>query len=134
MYFRFRSRLWLICYQSSEAAVIQLFTEVRRHKPSVVYIPDVSTWYKTVGEATISTFLGLLRALAPTEPILLLGVLECEPQYIDPQMLRDLFGFSRKNLFDIRRPDRVSDVQFPWTLHNHDTHVYSKCVMNFSRP
>lgn len=98
--------------RSSEAAVIQLFTEVRRHKPSVVYIPDVSTWYKTVGEATISTFLGLLRALAPTEPILLLGVLECEPQYIDPQMLRDLFGFSRKNLFDIRRPDRQMRHEF----------------------
>lgn len=90
--------------------MIQLFTEVRRHKPSVVYIPDVGNWYKTVGEAAISTFVGLLRGLAPAEPILLLGVLECEPQYIDPQMLRDLFGYSRKNLFDIRRPERVSDL------------------------
>lgn len=55
----------------------------------------------------ISTFLGLLRTLAPTEPVLLLGILECEIQYVDPQMIRDLFGFSKKNSFEIQRPDRV---------------------------
>lgn len=112
MHFRFRSRLWLICYQSAEAAVVQLFTEVRRHKPSVVYIPDVATWYKTVGQAALSTFRFLLGTLASTEPILLLGVLECDPQDVDSRMLRDLFGFSRNNLFDIRRPERVSNLQF----------------------
>lgn len=90
--------------------MIQLFAEVRRHKPSVIYIPDVGTWYKTIGEPAISTFLSLLRTLAPTDPILLLGVLEREPQYIDQQMLGDLFGFSKKNLFDVQRPERVSDL------------------------
>lgn len=116
MCFRFRFRSWLNCYQSPEAAVIQLFAEVRRHKPSVVYIPDVGTWYKTIGEAAISTFLGLLRALTPTEPILLLGVLECEAQQIDSKMLKDLFGFSKKNLFNIQRPERVCDLQILETL------------------
>lgn len=90
--------------RSSEAAVIQLFTEVRRHKPSVIYIPNVDIWYRTIGDAVISTFLGLLRTLAPTDPVLLLGVLESEDQYVDPQMIKDLFGFSRKNQFEIRRP------------------------------
>lgn len=94
--------------QSSEAAVVQLFTEVRRHKPSVIYIPNVDVWYRTVGPAVISTFLGLLRTLAPTDPVLLLGILECEDDFIDRQMVRDLFGFSRKNQFDIPRPERVS--------------------------
>lgn len=95
--------------------MIQLFTEVRRRKPSVVYIPDVGNWYKTVGEAAISTLVGLLRTVPSTDPILVLGVLECESHYIDhSQMLRDLFGFSRKNMFDIQRPDRVSDLSiFP---------------------
>lgn len=94
--------------QSSEAAVIQLFTEVRRHKPSVIYIPNVDIWYRTVGDAVISTFVGLLRSLPPTDPVLVLGVLEAEDQYVDPQMIRDLFGFSRRNIYDIVRPDRVS--------------------------
>jgi len=94
--------------RSSEAAIVQLFTEVRRHKPSVIYIPNVDVWYRTVGQAVISTFLGLLRTLAPTDPVLLLGILECEDRDIDPQMIKDLFGFSRRNQFDIARPDRVS--------------------------
>lgn len=94
--------------QSSEAAVIQLFTEVRRHKPSVIYIPNVDIWYRTVGDAVISTFLGLLRSLPPTDPVLLLGVLEAEDHHVDPQMIRDLFGFSKRNIYDIVRPDRVS--------------------------
>lgn len=97
--------------QSSEAAVIQFFTEVRRHKPSVIYIPNVDAWYRTVGDAVISTFVGLLRSLAPTDPVLLLGVLECEKS--DPQMIKDLFGFSRKNQFEIYRPENVSLPSFP---------------------
>lgn len=92
--------------------MIQLFAEVKRHKPSVIYIPNVDIWYRTVGDAVISTFLGLLRTLAPTDPVLLLGILECEDEYIDPQMIKDLFGFSRKNQFEILRPQRVSNRFF----------------------
>ena len=91
--------------RSSEAAIIQLFTEVKRHKPSVIYVPNVDVWYRTVGNAVISTFLGLLRTLAPTDPILLLGVLECPENEVDPDMIRDLFGFSRKNQYRVERPN-----------------------------
>ena len=91
--------------RSSEAAIVQLFTEVKRHKPSVIYIPNVDVWYRTVGNAVISTFLGLLRTLTPTDPILLLGVLECQENEADPDMIRDLFGFSRKNQFRVERPN-----------------------------
>ena len=87
--------------------MVQLFTEVKRHKPSVIYIPNVDVWYKTVGPAVVSTFLSLLRTLAPTDPVLLLGIVECEHHNIDAQMVNDLFGFSRKNQFDIFRPERV---------------------------
>lgn len=93
--------------QSSEAAVIQLFTEARRHKPSVIYIPNVDIWYRTVGDAVISTFVGLLRSLPPTDPVLVLGVLETDA-YADQRMIQDLFGFSRRNLYNIVRPGRVS--------------------------
>ena len=59
--------------QSPEAAVIQLFEEVKRHKPSIIYIPDVENWYTTLSESTIKTFVGLLRGIQPSEPVLLLG-------------------------------------------------------------
>ena len=93
--------------RSSEAAIVQLFTEVRRHKPSVIYIPNVDTWYRTVGETVIRTFLGLLRSLSPTEPVLLLGVMECDERDVDPQMVKDLFGFSQRNQFEILKPSKV---------------------------
>ena len=95
--------------RSSEAAIVQLFTEVRRHKPSVIYIPNVNTWYATVGQAVISTFCGLLRTLTPTDPVLLLGVLECEEEKIDPHMLKDMFGYSKKCQYSILRPSGVSN-------------------------
>ena len=100
--------------RSSEAAVVQLFTEVRRHKPSVIYIPNVYTWYQTVGPAVVSTLCGLLRTLAPTEPVMLLGVLECDKEDLDQpglemkQMLSDLFGYSKKCRYTVLRPSEVS--------------------------
>ena len=94
--------------QSPEAGVVQFFTEVKRHKPSVIYIPNVDIWFATVGEAVISTFLGLLRSLPPTDPVLLLGVLESHEENVDPQMVRSLFGFSKRNQFDLPKPGMVS--------------------------
>ena len=88
--------------------MVQLFAEVRRHKPSVIYIPSVDTWYRTIGPTVISTFLGLLRSLSPTDPVLLLGILESEPEYVDKAMLKSLFGFSKHNQFELEGPDRVS--------------------------
>lgn len=93
--------------RSLEAAVVQLFTEVRRHKPSVIYIPSVDIWYKSVGETAISTFLGLLRSLSPTDPVLLLGVLENDEAEVDPTMVKRLFGFSKQNQFEIAKPNMV---------------------------
>ncbi|KAL8738612.1 MAG: hypothetical protein Q9181_000608 [Wetmoreana brouardii] len=92
--------------RSPEATVIQLFAEVRRHKPSVIYIPNVDIWYKTVGDAVISTFTGLLRTLAPTDPVMLLGVVECELGQVDSRMTSTLFGYSRRNQFEVVRPPR----------------------------
>ena len=90
---------------------MQLFTEVRRHKPSVIYIPNVNTWYETVGKTVISTLLSLLRTLAPTDPILVLGIVECDEQDIDRDMIKDLFYFSRRNQYDIQRPTMVSFLE-----------------------
>ena len=92
--------------RSAESAIVQLFSEVKRHKPSVIYVPNVDAWYHTVGHAVISTFLGLLRSLSPSDPVLLLGVLESDNKFVDPQMLKDLFGFSTRNHFHLQKPSR----------------------------
>ena len=98
--------------RSPEAAVVQLFTEVKRHKPSVIFIPNVQTWYETLGQTVISTFFGLLRSLAPTDPILVLGILEHEGDDVDTEIMRNLFGFSRKNRFELKAPDNDDRREF----------------------
>lgn len=94
--------------QSPEAAVVQLFEEVKRHKPSVIYIPDINTWYSTLADSVIRTFVGLLRGLRPTDPILLLGVMDeeiCEDKASDAtkEMIRAMFGYSKSNVYSLPR-------------------------------
>lgn len=100
--------------RSPEAAVIQLFKEVRRHKPSVIYIPNVDVWYQTVEPKVIKTFTSLLRTLPPNDPVLVLGILELasDSDKPDPAMLRDLFGFSTKNQFKLERPNEKAREEF----------------------
>ena len=86
---------------------MQMFAEVKRHKPSVIYIPGIETWYHTLSEAVITTFLGLLRAIPPTDPVLVLGIMDSPTDKVNPEMLRDLFGFSKNNRFMIERPSKV---------------------------
>ncbi|KAF2788565.1 AAA-domain-containing protein [Melanomma pulvis-pyrius CBS 109.77] len=100
--------------RSPEAAITQLFTEVRRHKPSVIYIPAVDVWYQTLPLTAIKTFKLLLRSVGANEPILLLGILEqvSEEESPDPQMLIDLFSFSKNNQFLLKRPDLGARAEF----------------------
>ncbi|KAJ5577824.1 Tat-binding, partial [Penicillium hispanicum] len=98
--------------RSPEATVIQLFSEVKRHKPSVIYIPNLQTWFETVGPTVISTFLGLLRSIPPSDPVLLLGVLESTGEDVDVVLLKNLFGFSSKNFYDLHPPDYAARHEF----------------------
>ena len=104
---------------SPEATVVRLFTEVKTHKPSVIYIPNVATWYDTVGNNVISTFRGLLRSIKPTDPIMLLGILECEKEDVDLNMFKDLFGYSMKNQYELKAP------------HNQARHNYFQSLIDF---
>ncbi|PLB37193.1 chromatin segregase YTA7 [Aspergillus candidus] len=97
--------------RSPEAAVIQLFAEVKRHKPSVIYIPNLHSWSETVGPSVISTFLGLLRSVPPTDPVLLFGVLESTGE-VDATLVRHLFGYSRRNLFDLPAPGHEARYEY----------------------
>lgn len=98
--------------RSPEATVVQLFAEVKRHKPSVIYIPNVQTWYDTVGPVVVSTFNGLLRSIPPTDPVLLLGVLEDREDSQDPTMVKALFGYSQKNLYTLPPPGQPARYEY----------------------
>ncbi|KAF2837814.1 AAA-domain-containing protein [Patellaria atrata CBS 101060] len=106
--------------RSNEAAIVQLFKEVRRHKPSVICIPNVNIWYDTVSPAAIKTFVSQLRSLPPNDQLLVLGFLELDKdEKPDQDMLRDLFGYSKKNVYDIKRPDNVARQEFFANIFNY---------------
>lgn len=102
--------------QSTEAAVVQLFEEVKRHKPSVIYLPNVDVWYRALSETTIKTFTGLLRGLQPTEPVLVLGIMNRNPNPkdddTDKAMLADLFGYSLLNQYTLERPENAARREY----------------------
>ncbi|KAK6080397.1 ATPase [Seiridium cupressi] len=90
--------------RSAEQTLVGLFTEVRRHKPSVIFIPNVDTWYQTLEGPALTAFLSMLRSIPPTDPILVLGTSETEAHHLSSDLRRDLFGFSKKNSTEIARP------------------------------
>lgn len=89
--------------------MVSLFTEVRRHKPSVIYIPNCEAWYATLsGSTALVTFQTMLRSIPPTDPILVLATAEGDKSEIPSELFRDLFGFSRKSRMEIPRPEQVT--------------------------
>ncbi|KAI5305275.1 hypothetical protein KEM56_004836 [Ascosphaera pollenicola] len=79
--------------RSPEATLVQLFAEVKRRKPSVIYLPDFARWEEALGGTIIATFSALLRSIKPSDPILLLGLLE-QTQVTNCATLRHRFGFA----------------------------------------
>lgn len=98
----------LTASQPMEQVIVGLFTEIRRHKPSVIYIPNIDAWYATLaGTVALITFQTMLKSISPTDPVLLLATAECERGEPPSDLARDFFGYSRKNRMEIPRPERV---------------------------
>ncbi|KAK3331948.1 hypothetical protein B0T19DRAFT_456457 [Cercophora scortea] len=95
-----------------EQVIVSLFTEVKRHKPSVIYIPNVDVWWTSIGDSAITAFTTMLRNIPPADPILLLATSETVPEYITPEILKELFGFSKRNRAVVDRPERELRLEF----------------------
>jgi len=94
-----------------EQVIVGKFTEIKRHKPSVIFIPNIETWYASLRDSlAMITFQSMLRAIPPTDPVLLLASAECDLEHLPAELLKDFFGYSRKNRIEIQRPDQVSVV------------------------
>lgn len=95
--------------RAMEQVIVGLFTEVRRHKPSVIYIPNIDAWYASLkGTLAMITFQTMLRSIPPTDPVLVFATAECEQNDLPAELFRDFFGFSRKNRMEIPRPTAVN--------------------------
>ncbi|KAI1500706.1 hypothetical protein F5X99DRAFT_229533 [Biscogniauxia marginata] len=103
----------------AEQVLVGLFAEVKRQKPSVIFIPNVDTWYPTLAGPTMTAFLGMLRSIQPTDPVMVLGTAETEAKNIDSDLKRDLFGFSSRNVIEIDRPAKENRQEYFTRIISH---------------
>jgi len=97
---------------------VQLFVEVKRHKPSVIYVPNMDLWFRTISDAARETFMTLIRGISPSDPILLLGLVESPLGQVDPD-LRAIFGYSLQNRVEVSSPARVILFHIIINIRNH---------------
>lgn len=62
--------------RTPELCIVQTFIEARRHQPSIIFIPNIDTWFDVMTHSAKATLAGLLRNLKSNERILLLGMAE----------------------------------------------------------
>lgn len=94
-----------------EAAIVQLFVEAKRHQPSIVYIPSLIGWCAAVSEASRSTVRAMLDTLAPTDPVLLLAVVD-GPFMSLPRDVRAWFGPACDNRIAFGSPTPLQREEF----------------------
>ncbi|KAG7102217.1 Aspartyl aminopeptidase like protein [Verticillium longisporum] len=103
-----------------EQVIVGQFTEVKRHKPSVIYIPNIDVWFMGISDVALVTFKAMLKSIPPTDPVLVLATAEHEEgEPIPPELLRDIFGFSRKNRLEIARPKKENRREYFSTIIEH---------------
>ena len=84
--------------QTMEQAIVAQFNEIKRHKPSVVFIPNIDAWYECMHDTLgLRTFFALLRAIPSTDPVMVLATAETELAHIDPGLRFTLFAYSERN-------------------------------------
>ncbi len=90
--------------RTPEATMIQIFIEARRHKPSVIFIPNIEIWFNAISDSARLTFASLLRNLLPSEKILVLGISDLNLNDINPG-IKKIFGFNKLNNFELIKPN-----------------------------
>jgi len=86
---------------------VSSFVEVKRHKPAVIFIPNVEAWHAMIPSQAYVAFITMLRSIPPTDPVLLLATAESHASEVPDDILKELFGYSKKNRAEIKRPNKV---------------------------
>lgn len=90
---------------------MQLFVEAKRHQPSVVYIPSLLGWCAAVSETARTTVKAMLDTLSPSDPILLLAVVD-GPFSALPRDVKAWFGMNKDNRVIFTYPDAEKRRKF----------------------
>lgn len=97
---------------SADARCVQIFTEAKRHKPSLLYIPSLHHWQSSpILEGVTKTVSSLLDELKASDPVLLLAIADCPFQDL-PREIQSWFGISRTSRVLLTYPDEAQRSEF----------------------
>ncbi|NWZ39198.1 ATAD2 protein, partial [Brachypodius atriceps] len=88
---------------SQEETCSQLIREAQRTAPSIIYIPQIPSWWEAVGPTLKAGFIGLLNNIPYFAPVLLLATSDVPHEDL-PEEIKTLFNTNREEVFNIPRP------------------------------
>ncbi|NXY24300.1 ATAD2 protein, partial [Atrichornis clamosus] len=88
---------------SQEEICSRLMREAQRTAPSIIYIPQISSWWEAIGPTLKAGFIGLLNNIPYFAPVLLLATSDVQHEDL-PEEIKALFNNNREEVFKIPRP------------------------------
>ncbi|NXN88443.1 ATAD2 protein, partial [Bombycilla garrulus] len=88
---------------SPDERCVQLMREAQRSAPSIVYVPQIPSWWETVGPTLRSVFTTLLQSIPRFTPVLLLATSNVQLRDL-PEEIKELFNNEYEEVFRIPRP------------------------------
>ncbi|NWV58473.1 ATAD2 protein, partial [Daphoenositta chrysoptera] len=88
---------------SPDETCVQLMREAQRTAPSIIYVPQIPSWWETVGPTLRSVFTTLLQSIPRFTPVLLLATSNVQLRDL-PEEIKALFNNEYEEVFRIPRP------------------------------
>ncbi|NXR35440.1 ATAD2 protein, partial [Zosterops hypoxanthus] len=93
----------LFASTSPDETCVQLIREAQRTAPSIIYVPQIPSWWETVGPTLRSVFTTLLQSIPRFTPVLLLATSNVQLGDL-PEEVKALFNNEYEEVFRIPRP------------------------------
>ncbi|NWS24894.1 ATAD2 protein, partial [Polioptila caerulea] len=93
----------LFASTSPDETCVQLMREAQRSAPSIIYVPEIPSWWETVGPTLRSVFTTLLQSIPRFTPVLLLATSNVQLGDL-PEEVKELFNNEYEEVFRIPRP------------------------------
>ncbi|NWX37787.1 ATAD2 protein, partial [Notiomystis cincta] len=93
----------LFASASPDETCVQLIREAQRTAPSIIYVPQIPSWWETVGPTVRSVFTTLLHNIPRFTPVLLLATSNVQLKDL-PEEIKALFNNEYEEVFRIPRP------------------------------
>ena len=97
--------------RSIDSAIVQSFVEARKRQPSIIFIPNIEMWSRSIPVSAISTLASLFRSLKSNERVLMLGIADAPAEELSFDGTLSQFPF-HENIFSLEKPQTTDRESF----------------------